>query len=252
MKRILALMFMASVAIGLWAQDDDYLPFFEDGKVWEYAVYDNKIQKVVHVTDSVCGDIEFQGKNCKIIHRQRLAYSKDFIVYENEKRTYYYDDDLDKFQPLTDFNVRVGDVIDFVDRCGYTISTATAKPIYTISIQGIDRRVLEFDDSTKWLEGIYADSFQITFAFVTRSDLSFNENFFTFGCFEECRKDDRILCTRDDLGLGPMDLGPSNVKDILVEGDSDGPIYDTMGRRVETTRPGQLYIRNGRKVIAKP
>lgn len=45
----------------------------------------------------------------------------------------------------------------------------------------------------------------------------------------------------------------SGVENVVADesGDVDTPIYDIMGRRVTHTEPGRIYIRNGRKFLAR-
>lgn len=50
------------------------------------------------------------------------------------------------------------------------------------------------------------------------------------------------------------DFPSLSVSDIDVDGgeDADAPVYDLMGRRVDSPQPGQIYIRAGKKFTVKP
>lgn len=43
----------------------------------------------------------------------------------------------------------------------------------------------------------------------------------------------------------------SGVDSVGIDTEEDAPLYDVYGRRVETPQPGSVYIRNGRKFIAR-
>ncbi len=251
MKRILALMFMAAFVIGLWAQDDDYLPFFEDGKVWESIVYTYGSNQtfLYNYTDSVCGDIEFQGKKCKKVRETDPFGIMDIIVFEKDRKIFYYDEIYEKFLLMMDFNLQVGDYAEIRTEDGSYFDSVQINEVGAVSIRGIERKVIKSNLFT-WVEGIYCSYPLIEYPRVTRFTASVSRGVapIPFGDFLECRKDGKVLCTREDLNLAP----PASVTDFIVDNDPEGPIYDTMGRRVETPQPGRLYIRNGRKFMAKP
>ena len=50
------------------------------------------------------------------------------------------------------------------------------------------------------------------------------------------------------------DFPSLSVSDIDVDGgdEADAPVYDLMGRRVDSPQPGQIYIRAGKKFTVKP
>ncbi len=241
---------MANAVLGLWAQGHDYLPFFEDGKVWEASVYDygwgHKF--LFNYTDSVCGDVEFQGKKCKKVRQTDPYGTMDIIVYEDDRKTFYYDEFYERFQLMMDFNLQVGDYAETRNEDGAYFDSVQITEVGVVSIRGIERKVIKSNRFT-WVEGVYCSFPLVEYPMVTRSQAPISRGVppIPFGDFLECRKDGKVLCTREDLGLGPL-----GVTDVVVEDEAEGPIYDTMGRRVETPLPGQLYIRNGRKFIAKP
>ncbi len=241
MKRILALMFMAVMAMGLWAQKDSFLPLFEDGKVWEFASWnDFRPNSLSFGVDSVCGDVEFKGRICKEIRSHSVnnpqVYSST-LVYEENGKSFYYDNYREEFMPLMDMSLKEGEQAVFNNIDGLFSEIWQVTDVETIELRGYERIKVCFS-TDYWIEGIGGN------VFLTRHDIasdgSRNE-------FVECRKEGEILCKREDLGYRPL-----GVKDVVVEEEVEGPIYDTMGRRVETTLPGRLYIRNGRKFIAKP
>lgn len=55
-----------------------------------------------------------------------------------------------------------------------------------------------------------------------------------------------------DGQLDPVDLnaGAGDITADVADG-TDSPVYDIMGRRVELTIPGRVYIRSGRKFVAR-
>lgn len=79
--------------------------------------------------------------------------------------------------------------------------------------------------------------------------------------FYDCITDDRGILKNNTYGYGNIDAYAglqyvlnnfTGIRDITADtaGNSTA-VYDLMGRRVETMRPGNIYIRNGKKTILR-
>ena len=77
----------------------------------------------------------------------------------------------------------------------------------------------------------------------------------------DCTTDDRGILKNNTYGYGNIDAYAglqyvlnnfTGIRDITTDtaGNSTA-VYDLMGRRVETMRPGNIYIRNGKKTILR-
>lgn len=73
--------------------------------------------------------------------------------------------------------------------------------------------------------------------------------YLSFDSSEECSNASKIylIFAEDDEPTDIEDNPMSPVERLKA----DGPVYDTLGRRVQTLQPGQLYIKNGQKFMIK-
>lgn len=166
---LLALVILATTTYTF--ASEEYLEFFTSGKKCNYERVNGHNPDAPHVffSISVIGDTiigEYEGK---ILHHIQpdntgtLMGEQYWIGVEIEGRTYSYDDDLDFFAPLCDFNFSTGDTIRF---CQYTKDGPThlnygmiVTRSNIINIRGVDRKVLtlEYPLGTyvdNWIEGI--------------------------------------------------------------------------------------------------
>ena len=61
----------------------------------------------------------------------------------------------------------------------------------------------------------------------------------------------KVLYRSEDMGVDLPLNDFMGIEDIAEQPESDAPLYDILGRRIANPAPGQLYIQDGKKHIAK-
>jgi len=86
----------------------------------------------------IIGDTIIEGRDCLIFNRNKLSCdgrSKTDFIYEENKKVYFYETELQKFTLLYDYNAEVGEVLtmDFWHQFSFTQDT-----VYHVRIDSID------------------------------------------------------------------------------------------------------------------
>ena len=234
------------------------MPLLKEGKIW---VWDGINQHdIVPVYFTVAGTEEVDGKTC-----YRVEQTSDipdlsggsWLLYEegdNISIRYVDPDNNVSWLPLFDFSMTVGEEypIGIVEGFYESQSGNSWKVIEEdkVDVNGVTRRRMnlvqtKFDCNTVWVEGIGAPYFegQLTWFCFPKPD-----NGIYLGGFRECIEDGETVFTFADFGdPGSVD----GIADDVNAGNTDDTTYDVLGRRVSSTAPGSVYIRGGKKFVAK-
>ena len=238
------------------------MPLLKVGKVWVWNGYNHFDDSEFPVYFTVTGTEDTDGKTC-----YRVEQTSDipelsggsWLLYEEEGNIsirYVDSDDNVSWLPLFDFSMTAGEEhkICIVDENG--VSEPQSGNSWKVTeedkahVNGVTRRRMnlvqtKFDCNTVWVEGIGAPYFegQLTWFCFPKPD-----NGIGLGGFRECIEDGETVFTFADFG----DPGAvEGIADDVNAGNTDDMIYDVLGRRVSSTVPGGVYIRGGKKFVAK-
>lgn len=246
--RTLAIFIVA--LLGLSASAQEYKPIIKDGRMWIMAkivdnLTDNDEKTIVA---NVVGDTIVDGRECKkisvrIYHESmRIADAFDKAVYEEDGKLYMHDYyDNENFSLLIDMNMRKGDVIP-TESSNINIAVESED---TVDVRGVKRRRIGFDNDfykgnpLVWIEGVGAsiDCYATPCIRTTNWDGMF---------LLECYDDGKLIYAKDDLRNVPL---PTNAVSVSVSKYTHGLVYDILGKRISSTRKGEIYIQNGEKRI---
>lgn len=212
---------------------------YENGKIWiikRLPVYEMPVEyPYMERVDrhAVVGDTIVCGYPCKHILSVRLDIEPpshiDYIRYEQDGKIFNIHAG-NELEPLIDFNLKPGDYVN-----DYTV----VQDVFTITLRGYERKVfvlksLDGEKKRYWIDGIGAiDNEYIT----VYPQTSTRPNIMA------CYKEGQCLYLDGDLN------GFTDVSRIMEDSDIPVHIYDLTGIRVEKPLKGNLYIRNGKKII---
>ena len=223
----------------------DYLPFVEDGKVWviNWSVTDLDN----NITFEASGDSVLNGVHYTVIGNELLR--------EEGAKVYVYDNFYQGEKVLYDFSLSVGDVAysDLEEEIRLHVVC-----VDTIEVNGISRKRIGFFTGNQleyygdkldhtdpkqwancWVEGI-GGMYGLTDTY----------GWYIIGSttrMQRCYVNDKCIFTYDDFFTKPVS-GISNPIG-LPSGKDD--IYNLQGCRVTSPQKNGLYIKNGKKFIAR-
>lgn len=255
------IMFLAMMLLSGFIQmsaQDDIGSILSDGKVWIWTGY-NIDHSEFPVYFTVVGTEEIDGKTCWRVDKTPdipTLSGQSFLLHEeNGKLSIRYEDSNGNVSwlPLMDFSMRVGEERE--------IGIAEVEGVYEphsgdgwkvidkdkVVVDGEERERMKLAQTPHgpnavWVEGIGVPYFE---GLLTWFWYPLPDNGIVLGEFKECQLNGKTIFTRADFG----DI--NSVEEITDKTDADAPVYDLMGRRVTTTLPGSVYIRDGRKFIGK-
>ena len=228
------------VPSSLYAQ---YLPLLEDGKKWEIKWAGSGLER--YYIDEIVGDTIINDVSYRILNESFLR--------EDGSKVYIWDEYDERETTLYDFDLKEGDMFeDYVVLC-----------VDTIEIHGISRKRIglsdnyyidlakyylgdEYDEKDPkywlvcWVEGIgsqYSPSHYFDWQIAGPSCT-----------IVRCLIGDECVFTYDDFFAKSVS-GISNP--ISLPSGKDAIIYDLQGRRVTTPQKNGLYIKNGKKFVAR-
>lgn len=259
MKRIIFALVSLVTLCSVPSHGREYEPTLVDGRLWVVAGY--KIsgydqwhlpvyEECKHYVE-VIGDTIVDGTLCKKMGKWYEGDSKKdfFVAREDCKNRKLYSSGFgsDLLCPTYDFALSKGDIVKrFIDDVQNFEEIdeqfeVTADEI--IMAQSKEWRRLTLNSSFYWVEGIGSGSSLMQLTLLpTAAGRGFSQQLSLI----ECRQDGEVIFTREDF-----DAEPCGVEDVEFVKTENPKTYDIMGRSVETTVPGQLYIRAGRKFIAR-
>ena len=221
-------------------QGKSYLPILEIGKEWtyiNYAVNGELHEPAKPFCKKALEKIEEDGHDVFLLYHassdRDYDNSQHFTKYYEEDGTlWWYSHEIGGYEILIDFNLEVGDEVGYEEVAwkGY------------VMIEGVERLVIALrsrgsGDYYYWCEGIGA----IDDVYLSPVVMHIGER----TRMTECRMGDTCL-----FDGSRMETYMSEVKQLVSE-QTDDATYDILGRRIIKPAPGQLYIRNGKKYIAK-
>ena len=232
--------------------DHEYIPFVEEGKVWNCNNTDDADAGVIDFvftlrSDTLIGDNIYK----KVLCQYEKYYGDDkqhyyCAVRENEYRVYLVETETTDEKLIYDFS-RPNDKLmlsydgqEFVRMPGSHVDIAfwpskqLCFPLYDTSGKAIDI-------SWGWMEGV-----GIPFGNPFAGGLNINKTdpLFGFIIVVTCIKDRECLYDFDWL-VQPTIIQETE-KSVPI-----GSIYDLSGRRVQGTPKKGVYIQNGKKVVIK-
>lgn len=246
-----------------------YRTFFLDGKTWIYEHYEypdseNPLQYTYwtlphyKVEYRVMGDtIVDNRKVYKVYKCTKDSISLSFCGYEEDGKVFRIDVGQKASKLMYDFSLKPSDESPFVYKDeNYNIKRYVSW-IDTIQVRNrLYKRIhftrkgdlVEVDDiwEEKWVEGIGCqDGMFASLPFPASWPEIVIERFVC--CYDY--ENEEVLLTRDDIS-NDMNIFTS-VKTISVDKKWTGRHYDLQGRRVTTPQKNGLYIKNGKKYIAR-
>lgn len=187
-KAILFILFMTLQTV-IYAQERQYIPFLEEGKVWVYFYHglcDDPYKYLI-----VRGDTEFDGKNYKKIIDWET--SRCVCLMREEGSKVYCMQDGNEYL-LYDFGLNVGDTFETPN------GNATVIAVKDIMVGSRSHRVLDVRDnennaySNWWIEGVGGRNY------LTNSILSSDDDY----TFLQCAIDGYPLFTRYNVWALPV------------------------------------------------
>ena len=238
------------------------IPLLKEGKVWVWNGVNLIEDKESPVYFTVAGTEDIDGKRCFRVEQTSdipELSGGSWLLYEEGGKVsirYTASGDYMEWLPLFDFSMRKGDESQIWEVhenhvCeldpGNRWKVAEESQIH---VSGVTRRKLNlvndvYNRNTVWIEGIGAPYLegQLTWFCFPEPD-----NGIFLGGFRECIEDGEVIFTFADFGdPGSVD----GIADDSASAIADDATYDVMGRRVSSTVPGSVYIRGGRKFVAK-
>lgn len=258
MKKLLALFFAIIILSAITMTGREYEPTLVNGRTWVISTEVFIGYNEWHFPEyaKVRGYIEIQndtivnGLPCKIMsYRLDIdGYDKTFLAREDCQTRKLYSglgtcDTL--LYPTYDFSAKVNEKLETFTYDGLLRPFEGYSQYITnddlIRVRGKEWHRLTIDNNGYWVEGIGSPGNTAQLTDFIQSGPGPSSSLI------EVQQDGEVIFTAEDFNAEPC-----GVDDVVVETEAEGPIYDTMGRQVETPQPGQLYIRNGRKFIARP
>jgi hypothetical protein len=246
-NRLLFLTLAFMMVLQLSAQDQLYSSFLHEGKTWKLKQTTVNTTSEVNVT--VEGDTIVDGKICKKLICNDEGKKSLFAVMEEEgEKVYGYDGD--KFAPVFDFGLTVGDTLP---NCIDTIVIAATD---TVEYNGrIYRRQL-LHKTNGYTSDSFASEFYEYWVEGIGSMYAPNQPY----CFAT-PGNRYLLLSVDDYGETLIDsegmeklfppvltgIRPSECSNHRVGGET----FDLSGRKIQLPQYNRPYIRGGKKYISK-
>ena len=256
-KIIVLALFLPSIS--LFGQD--FLPFLEEGKVWNYdyyGVYDVVPQQIqVYVG----GDTVVAGVACKKMVESRSSQERCIgAFYEQEGKVWaFYPDTYGKEQPaklLYDFSCQEGDLLTNLVAGLDGGHVVKVEKVELVECYGIQRRLVTLsitpplisgrkDNMGYWLEGI-GSRFDVYTTWPAIGGISF---------FNNCTLNGEPIASRSSFASGRIDMPVDKMWSIVPvnNGSQKGNIYyyDLQGRRLAAPPAKDIYVKDGRKVVVE-
>ena len=128
MKKLLSTLILMAFALGGVAQTGSFAP---QGAEWYFNLSSFMGSPYSYYRMAVEGDTIIQGHSCSVITRQFLGGNGDKqYVYEENRKVYWYNQTLQAFTTLYDFNAEAGDSwICEIDSCAFTVNVSHIDPV---------------------------------------------------------------------------------------------------------------------------
>ena len=256
MKRILLLISTIICLSFVSAQESDYLPLLQEGKVWNYELRymddDFKFQTGTS-TDWVDGDTIINGqtmfKICSVDSDKGEIFKS--IWYEADKKVYLYSGKGETLYLAYDFSLEPGDDIPTDIHLsggdwGLFVNTAD-----TINVNDNLRKRIRFASDPAswdfcWIEGV-GGPWRLNEP--VGHLVSDGREYTLVSCYvgEQC------IFEKTDFDAQPVTMGIQQIGNDKNSERACGieRIYDLTGRRITSTPARGIYIQNGKKHVIK-
>lgn len=242
-----------------------------DGKSWRVGVhitdeFSEVHERTVEYDIAVCGDTIVDGIACKLLEScpvDEPANKTRLVGYEGNGRVYNViprDDaaatgSRATFLPLMDFTFFCHeDIAEYssADNGAY-IGPKEDVVVRNVNIKEIDggnRREIVIDNTEGticWIEGVGANFSGNTTWLTAFPLLSNGKSTITY--MIECRQDGQVIFTADDF---THKYEHASIRELTAGSTpADGALHDLLGRRVAKPAAGSIYIKDGRKLLAR-
>lgn len=273
MKIIILFLIFLTVQTNLFAQDKNYIPFVEEGKVW-YCGYNHPGGTFPYTTEdptgkgidcifTMTGDIEINGKTYKKVYCQFKEYYGDeeqhyyCAVREEEYRVYIVEEEAKEEQIIYDFS-HWGETVTFTyndikyGRDGGKRRQRFLPGQVEFSIARFKGEELNFSyGSVVWVVGVGA-VFDNPFSFDNLYTY-YNEVEPKFGKYVQvrtCMKDGEYIYYDDWRASHGSPITSINTRNQVTNSPKDTSLYDLQGHRLSSQPSKGIFIQNGNKFIS--
>lgn len=230
-----------------------YKQLLTDGKMWKCATKGDHFSSCdATFTVTVVGDTIVNGRTCKNLHYEgvkengkvidfnRAAYEEDGKVYTNNLDFYFeWGED---FIPVIDFNMHKGDLTDDgqnqVEADDYAM--VDGEKVHRVKMNCEDRNGV----SPVWVEGVGPNTDYILFTMPTV--IPTTTGYSAIDYMLECYDNGKLIYTADDFNKG---WDTDGIALPTADKAANGTLYDITGKPCKAPRKGDIYIKDGKKVL---
>ena len=240
-----------------WSGGHEYQPFLKEGKTW-LVQYDERLVQNRAVPNDSC---RYYLQGDTIINDQ--VYMKAYCQFMGSEPTYYaalreegytvymihhldYDGNPQTIDEYTLYSFDAPRFGSFITFFGSIYPGITACRVQSIGDMIIREKIFSY-------QYIYNEQIitpKITYSYIVECIGSMSGPFVGDGSLStllSCYEGDECLYEKGDEIKELEGIHNSQLKTQ----DSDAPVYDLQGRRVENPKQGEIYIQNGKKYINK-
>ena len=251
-----ALLTVLFVGLGQMAVADDYMPFVQEGKRWEFKEPDGLEYSYLISGDTIIGEhhykkvylINDEGRTYQTAVREenRVVYAQHPEWEREEIICFFTTFGQEKYEYKEDYSTGLSIVYQVSGYKPVKASTGRIHQVFSCSYSliGQDKFIM---DGFLWYEGV--------------GELSTNSHLFSlsglysssFIGFVACYLDDKVILSFDDLGNFVHNYqnvtAPSPAKQV------ESSLFDLQGRQLSNSKWSNdrmrkgVYIQNGRKVV---
>ena len=270
-KALLFFLFMAVQTV-LFAQERQYVPFVEEGKAWSYTYshYDSSqpplkdpMGNLVDCIFTMQGDTEINGKEYKKVYCQFEKYYGDneqhyyCAVREENDRVYILANEAAEEKLLYDFSSPEEDIVlpFTVGNYKFIRTRGERRADYLpgqleFQVCHLSGNEIDYSNDTGcWIGGVgtyMGNSFAFESCPLFFDEPQLGVNMFLYSCV----KDGQYYFNIDWLAE-PMETTTINDRRHTDNTVKESPLFDLQGRRLTSQPTKGLYIRNGRKIVAR-
>lgn len=214
--------------VWVWELSNEVIPDFTP--VYQYF-FENG---VLELSGIMCNRIEYNS----ILNVSGEIFSIPTVgaAYVQDGK-YYFNHDINtpdgEFELELDFNIQEG------EKLGHSYEVVS---VDSIMVKGVPRKRILFNINACWVESIGTSDYGITYGDIGMPMPSNGDQWNFIGYFEkgEC------VFTYEDF------FKTSTVNNIFNDSPSpESPLFDLMGREVNSPQSGSVYIRDGKKFIIR-
>ncbi|MDE7412888.1 MAG: hypothetical protein K2N05_03730 [Muribaculaceae bacterium] len=225
-----------------------YHPILEDGKVWILSnTWDEKSDKEPYKTkvwldgDTIIGEVP--AKLLALQNQLPEAPVEHKAVLEINRQLFFYYEANHRWLPLLDFNCNKGDFTLPLSDGSMEFEGYEIEDVGTVEIFNNEYRYVK----TKydyWIEGIGSPLGNYLLVFPVPTCVEIPNTY-----LNECYKNEELIFSYEKWK--EIRQGLSGVNSLKINIDTPDIIFDLHGRRVTNPQPGSVYIRGGKKFVAK-